>query len=102
MNVSRDSERAGTVTTDFFNGPDPAGLIQKDGAASVAVTAGFSASYGSVKCSVTVTLQCDQCAPAINAAYAAAFATAQAMAIDGMAQMEQDGGSFTAGSGRSG
>ncbi len=102
MNVSRDTQHNGVVDTNFYKGPDPAGLIKKNGAASVSVTAGFSTNYGNTKCSVTVTLQCDQDADSINAAYLAAFDTAHAMAVDGMAGLEQDGQSFANSSGRTG
>jgi hypothetical protein len=94
MNASRELQKDGVANTEFYKGPDPAGLIKKNGAASVSVTAGFSTSYGSTRCSVTVTLQCDQDAESINTAYMAAFEMAHVMAVDGMVKLEQDGQFF--------
>jgi len=90
MHGTRTIESNGIVTDQYFAGKAPEGLMQKDGAASVAATAGYAVDYGRGKCSVTVTLQCDQNSAAITQAFHLAFDAARTMAIDGMQTIAQD------------
>lgn len=90
------------MNNEFFKGEDPAGLIQRDGAAQVTVSAGYSIGYGNAKCTVSITLTCDQNTEALNAAYQVAFEAANNMAIDGMRRLDQHGESFSTAPGRPG
>ena len=100
MKATRTIEGSNGVFNEFFKGAAPLDLIKRDGAASVAVSAGYSLGYGAAKCSVTVTLQCDQDAETIARAYDMAFEAANHMAIDGMRRVDQTGQSFVVTPGR--
>lgn len=90
MNATRTSEVGTTTTTEYFGGPEPDVLLQGNGAATVSVTAGYSSSYGQAKCSVTVTLACDQTKKAIKMAYDLGFDYANTLAVDGYQRVLQD------------
>jgi len=100
VKATRTIEASNGVFNEFFSGPDPSGLIASNGAASVAVSAGYSLGYGAAKCSVTVSLTCDQDAASIARAYDAAFEAANHMAVDGMRRLDQSGESFVVTPGR--
>lgn len=102
MTANRHTLKDGVARSDFFQGPDPAGLIMKNGAAAISVSAGHATDYGQTKCTVTITLACDQEADKLEQAFRAAFAAANSMAIDGMNQLLQGGELFSTSGGPDG
>jgi hypothetical protein len=59
-------------------------LYKHDGSASVAATMGYGFAYGKGKCSVTVSLKCDQSAEVIDRAASLAMYKADELAQEGM------------------
>ena len=63
------------------------GLKLGDGAARVSVTTGYSHDYGSIKCSVNISLACDQNEATIDRAADMALDKAAQLADIGMTQL---------------
>lgn len=95
MTADRHTEHNGEVRSEFFQGPDPAGLVTKNGPASIEVAAGHATNYGQTKCTVSVRLNCDQRADKFEQAFRVAFEAANNMAIEGMNMMVANGEMFT-------
>ena len=82
---SRTVEVNGKVVKEDYGTMDYPDLYKHDGNAGVSANMGFSTEYSSAKCSVAVSLRCDQNEPAIDRAGELALRKSRELATEGMA-----------------
>lgn len=73
--MGSEKEDSGVITPELY---------KEDGAANVAVTMGYGFAFGKGKCSVTISLKCDQDEKTINHAAYLATCRADELAREGM------------------